>query len=98
MNFTIIITIIFYYPLQELNGRVSLNFRNERTLRELTKMLLLEYFGLHVDFAPGSLVPTLALRLNYILWLEDLLAPLKLDAVRGIDIGKLLPYIQEACY
>ncbi|XP_030555453.1 U6 small nuclear RNA (adenine-(43)-N(6))-methyltransferase [Drosophila novamexicana] len=71
----------------ELNGRVSLNFRNERTLRELTKMLLLEYFGLHVDFAPGSLVPTLALRLNYILWLEDLLAPLKLDAVRGIDIG-----------
>ncbi|KAL7738215.1 hypothetical protein ACLKA6_006550 [Drosophila palustris] len=71
----------------ELNGKVSLNFRNERTLRELTKMLLLEYFGLHVDFAPGSLVPTLALRLNYILWLEDLLAPLKLDTVRGIDIG-----------
>ncbi|EDW00843.1 U6 small nuclear RNA (adenine-(43)-N(6))-methyltransferase [Drosophila grimshawi] len=71
----------------ELNGKVSLNFRNERTLRELTKMLLLEYFGLQVDFAPGSLVPTLALRLNYILWLEDLLAPQKLDAVRGIDIG-----------
>ncbi|XP_034104810.1 U6 small nuclear RNA (adenine-(43)-N(6))-methyltransferase [Drosophila albomicans] len=71
----------------ELNGKVSLNFRNERTLRELTKMLLLEYFELHVDFAPGSLVPTLALRLNYILWLEDLLAPLRLDTVRGIDIG-----------
>ncbi|XP_030245016.1 U6 small nuclear RNA (adenine-(43)-N(6))-methyltransferase [Drosophila navojoa] len=71
----------------ELNGKVSINFRNERTLRELTKMLLLEYFGLHVDFAPGSLVPTLALRLNYILWLEDLLAPLKLAAVKGIDIG-----------
>lgn len=71
----------------ELNGKVTVNFRNERTLRELTKMLLLEYFGLHVDFAPGSLVPTLALRLNYILWLEDLLSPLKLDKVRGIDIG-----------
>ncbi|XP_062134041.1 U6 small nuclear RNA (adenine-(43)-N(6))-methyltransferase [Drosophila sulfurigaster albostrigata] len=71
----------------ELNGKVSLNFRNERTLRELTKMLLLEYFELHVDFAPGSLVPTLALRLNYILWLEDLLAPLRLDTVHGIDIG-----------
>lgn len=74
--------------LQELNGKVSLNYRNERTLRELTKMLLLEYFQLRVDFAPGSLVPTLALRLNYILWLEDLLEPLKLDTVRGIDIGK----------
>ncbi|KAH8410888.1 hypothetical protein KR222_006767 [Zaprionus bogoriensis] len=71
----------------ELNGKVSLNYRNERTLRELTKTLLLEYFGLRVDFAPGSLVPTLALRLNYILWLEDLLAPLKADAVHGIDIG-----------
>lgn len=74
--------------LQELNGKVSLNYRNERTLRELTKMLLLEYFELRVDFAPGSLVPTLALRLNYILWLEDLLEPVKLDSVRGIDIGK----------
>lgn len=84
--------------MQELNGKVSINFRNERTLRELTKMLLLEYFDLHVDFAPGSLVPTLALRLNYILWLEDLLAPLKLDAVCGIDIGKWLALSQENCH
>ncbi|KAH8275355.1 hypothetical protein KR026_005568 [Drosophila bipectinata] len=71
----------------ELNGKVSVNFRNERTLRELTKMLLKEYFDLNVDFAPGSLVPTLALRLNYILWIEDLLEPLKLDQIKGIDIG-----------
>ncbi|KAH8401723.1 hypothetical protein KR009_007550 [Drosophila setifemur] len=71
----------------ELNGKVSVNFRNEKTLRELTKMLLKEYFDLSVEFAPGSLVPTLALRLNYILWLEDLLEPLKLDDVKGIDIG-----------
>ncbi|ALC41318.1 CG7544 [Drosophila busckii] len=71
----------------ELNGKVRINFRNEQTLRELTKMLLLEYFELEVDFAPGSLVPTLVLRLNYILWLEDLLAALKLTTVHGIDIG-----------
>ncbi|KAH8348908.1 hypothetical protein KR084_012390 [Drosophila pseudotakahashii] len=71
----------------ELNGKVSVNFRNEKTLRELTKMLLKEYYDLDVDFAPGSLVPTLALRLNYILWLEDLLEPLKLQDIRGIDIG-----------
>ncbi|XP_030388117.1 U6 small nuclear RNA (adenine-(43)-N(6))-methyltransferase [Scaptodrosophila lebanonensis] len=70
-----------------LNGKVSVDFRNEQALRELAKMLLLEYFDLKVDFAPGSLVPTLALRLNYVLWLEDLLEPLKLDTVRGIDIG-----------
>jgi len=65
------------------------NFRNEKTLRELTKMLLKEYYDLDVDFAPGSLVPTLALRLNYILWLEDLMEPLNLQNIRGIDIGKL---------
>ncbi|XP_001360645.3 U6 small nuclear RNA (adenine-(43)-N(6))-methyltransferase [Drosophila pseudoobscura] len=71
----------------ELTGKVSVNFRNEKTLRELSKMLLKEYFQLDVDFAPGSLVPTLALRLNYILWLEDMLLPLNLETVRGIDVG-----------
>ncbi|XP_053963062.1 U6 small nuclear RNA (adenine-(43)-N(6))-methyltransferase [Anastrepha ludens] len=74
----------------ELNGKVSIDYRNESTLRALTQMLLEEYFQLKVEFAPGSLVPTLPLRLNYILWLEDLLVPLKLaatDDVRGIDIG-----------
>lgn len=55
-------------------------------------MLLKEYYDLNVDFAPGSLVPTLALRLNYILWIEDLLEPLKLDQIKGIDIGKILLY------
>ncbi|XP_026836717.1 U6 small nuclear RNA (adenine-(43)-N(6))-methyltransferase isoform X3 [Drosophila erecta] len=50
-------------------------------------MLLKEYYDLDVDFAPGSLVPTLALRLNYILWLEDLMEPLNLQDIRGIDIG-----------
>ncbi|CAD6999169.1 unnamed protein product [Ceratitis capitata] len=74
----------------ELNGRVCIDYRNESTLRALTQMLLEEYFQLRVEFAPGSLVPTLPLRLNYILWLEDLITSLKLaDAadVRGIDIG-----------
>ncbi|EDW73901.1 uncharacterized protein Dwil_GK19702 [Drosophila willistoni] len=72
----------------ELTGKVTVNFRQERTLRELTKVLLKEYFQLDVDFAPGSLVPTLALRLNYILWLEDLLGARKVNSkVRGIDIG-----------
>lgn len=74
----------------ELNGKVYIDYRNEATLRALTQMLLEEYFQLHVEFAPGSLVPTLPLRLNYILWLEDLIASLKLSAaaeIRGIDIG-----------
>lgn len=47
----------------------------------------MEYFKLKVDFAPGSLVPTLPLRLNYILWLEDLLTSPTDKAIQGIDIG-----------
>uniref|UniRef100_A0A034WAK2 U6 snRNA m(6)A methyltransferase n=1 Tax=Bactrocera dorsalis TaxID=27457 RepID=A0A034WAK2_BACDO len=74
----------------ELNGKVYIDYRNEATLRALTQMLLEEFFQLHVEFAPGSLVPTLPLRLNYILWLEDLITLLKLPVeavIRGIDIG-----------
>ncbi|XP_036348015.1 U6 small nuclear RNA (adenine-(43)-N(6))-methyltransferase-like, partial [Rhagoletis pomonella] len=74
----------------ELSGKVCIDYRNEFTLRALTQMLLEEYFQLRVEFAPGSLIPTLPLRLNYILWLEDLLTSLKLGStqeIRCIDIG-----------
>lgn len=63
-------------------------------MRALSQVLLKEYFQLDVEFAPGSLVPTVPQRLNYILWLEDLLK-LQENAdnyseskpVKGIDIG-----------
>uniref|UniRef100_A0A1B0C222 U6 snRNA m(6)A methyltransferase n=1 Tax=Glossina palpalis gambiensis TaxID=67801 RepID=A0A1B0C222_9MUSC len=71
----------------ELNGKVYIDYKNEMALRALTRTLLLEYFQLDVEFAPGSLVPTLPLRLNYILWLEDLLESRKEDTIKGIDIG-----------
>uniref|UniRef100_A0A1I8PVK0 U6 snRNA m(6)A methyltransferase n=1 Tax=Stomoxys calcitrans TaxID=35570 RepID=A0A1I8PVK0_STOCA len=71
----------------ELCGKVCVDYKNEAALRALTQTLLLEYFGLVVEFSPGSLVPTVSLRLNYILWLEDLLAAGLTKSVRGIDIG-----------
>ncbi|TMW54116.1 hypothetical protein DOY81_000792 [Sarcophaga bullata] len=73
----------------ELSGKVCIDYKNEIALRTLTQTLLLEYFDLKVEFAPGSLVPTLPLRLNYILWIEDLLNwPNKSSViVKGIDIG-----------
>lgn len=47
-------------------------------------------FGLDVTIPEDRLVPTLPLRLNYILWLEDLLAAINLpNNIRGIDIGNL---------
>lgn len=32
-------------------------------------------------------MPTVALRLNYILWLEDIMTECRIEQPRGIDIG-----------
>lgn len=68
---------------------MCIDYKNETALRALTQTLLLEYYQLKVDFAPGSLIPTLPLRLNYILWLEDIMDMFKTgnDRILGIDIG-----------
>ncbi|XP_055855368.1 U6 small nuclear RNA (adenine-(43)-N(6))-methyltransferase [Episyrphus balteatus] len=70
-----------------LNGKVIIDLKSEKTLRALTATLLQHYFDLKVEFAPNSLIPTLPLRLNYILWIEDILETLKLNDIHGIDIG-----------
>ncbi|CAH8544579.1 unnamed protein product [Schistosoma margrebowiei] len=54
-------------------GRVVLDFRIPSHLSALSKALLMNDFGLNVDFPGDRLIPTVPLRLNYILWLEDLL-------------------------
>lgn len=80
---------IFYIKCsKELSGKVCVDYKNELALRALTRTLLLEYFQLSIDFAPGSLIPTLPLRLNYILWLEDLMEENAPETVKGIDIGR----------
>ncbi|XP_073811164.1 U6 small nuclear RNA (adenine-(43)-N(6))-methyltransferase [Musca autumnalis] len=71
----------------ELCGKVCVDYKNEQALRALTKTLLQEFFHLDVEFAPGSLIPTLPLRLNYILWLEDLVKDCHDKTIKGIDIG-----------
>jgi methyltransferase len=47
-------------------------------------------FDLYVRIPPNKLNPTITLRMNYILWIEDLMNHFKLqmDKVTGIDIGK----------
>ncbi|KAJ0176572.1 hypothetical protein K1T71_007751 [Dendrolimus kikuchii] len=71
-----------------LSGKVSIDFKNPNSLRVLTKCLLKSDFNLDVIIPEDKLVPTLPLRLNYILWLEDLLAAMKLTIdIKGIDIG-----------
>lgn len=45
-------------------------------------------FGLDIEIPGNKLIPTVPLRLNYILWIEDLLSISKAtQTVKGIDIG-----------
>uniref|UniRef100_A0A0V0J5U6 U6 small nuclear RNA (adenine-(43)-N(6))-methyltransferase n=1 Tax=Schistocephalus solidus TaxID=70667 RepID=A0A0V0J5U6_SCHSO len=55
------------------NGKVTLDFKQPKHLAALSRALLLEDFNLDVEFPLDRLVPTIPLRLNYILWIEDIL-------------------------
>ncbi|GMS90843.1 hypothetical protein PENTCL1PPCAC_13018, partial [Pristionchus entomophagus] len=71
------------------NGKVHLDFSDDGAVRALTRALLREDFGLDVDLPAGSLCPRIPQRLNYLLWIEDVIVASGLDGdgVRGIDIG-----------
>ena len=64
---------------------MHLDFKKVEGLRALTWALLKDDWGLDMDLPPDRLVPTIPLRLNYLLWLEDLLDGQ--THVRGVDIG-----------
>ncbi|XP_068236173.1 RNA N6-adenosine-methyltransferase mettl16 [Palaemon carinicauda] len=76
----------------ELDGKVRLNFKDPSAVRELTTCLLDQDFNLKVRIPEGRLVPTLPLRFNYLLWIEDLLnlsgcRSMQKELVIGLDIG-----------
>ncbi|GLV35024.1 uncharacterized protein CBL_09504 [Carabus blaptoides fortunei] len=78
---------------QDLTGKIRIDFKNNETLRALTQTLLKKDFGLDVIIPLDRLIPTVPLRLNYILWIEDLLSIVTEEVesekqdVHGIDIG-----------
>ena len=79
------------YFIQDLLGKLRYNFKNEESLRVLAKILLKHDFGIDVEIPAEKLVPTLPLRLNYVLWIEDLLKHARLgeaEQIHGIDIGR----------
>ena len=72
------------------DGRGHINFKDAEALRELTCTLLQHDFGLTLDIPLDRLIPTVPLRLNYILWIEDLISGVEKDGrnVKGLDIGE----------
>lgn len=78
---------------QDITGKITIDFKDAKSLRILTKCLLKSDFNLDVDIPEDRLVPTLPLRLNYILWIEDLLNAIKKGGnVWGLDIGRSIKY------
>ena len=58
----------------EDDGRMCPDFKQPKFLAALARALLLEDFGLDVNVPVDRLIPTVPLRLNYILWVEDILS------------------------
>lgn len=70
----------------------QLDFTNPQACKELTRIMLLEDFGINWNIPDGHLVPPVPNRLNYILWLQDLMALTQkghgtAKKVRGLDVG-----------
>ncbi|XP_068633543.1 U6 small nuclear RNA (adenine-(43)-N(6))-methyltransferase [Battus philenor] len=71
----------------DITGKITIDFKDTRALRILTKCLLKSDFGLNVVIPENRLVPTLPLRLNYVLWIEDLMMSIQKTNITGLDIG-----------
>lgn len=72
-------------------GKAFVDFRDPASVRELAICLLDKDFGYKVELPNDRLSPTIPCRLNYILWMEDLLNSItrkqECDKLKVIDIG-----------
>jgi len=79
-----------------LKSNGQLDFSNPESIQQLTKSLLKRDFGLRISLPPDRLCPPIPNRLNYLLWIQDLLDT-TIDSytdiyepkreVLGLDIG-----------
>ena len=80
-----------YPPLsQHLTDTSSIDFRDKKAVLTLTQAFLHRDFNLTLGMPPhDTLIPTVPQKLNYILWIEDLLKLVRGrgHTIKGIDIG-----------
>ncbi|KAF9494869.1 S-adenosyl-L-methionine dependent methyltransferase [Pleurotus eryngii] len=78
------------YLIPGRDGHTAINFRNNDAQRALTEALMLRDFSIRLTLPAERLCPPVPNRLNYILWLQDIVrhSPATLDGtVRGLDVG-----------
>lgn len=70
-------------------GKAKVDFKDNDAQRALSRTLMKHFFNLDVLLPPGRLVPAVPQRLNYVLWVQDLVEKVlnKKDDVVGVDIG-----------
>ncbi|KIY62376.1 hypothetical protein CYLTODRAFT_438918 [Cylindrobasidium torrendii FP15055 ss-10] len=78
-----------YPPLRKhLSGsKRIIDFKNDASLRCLTQALLHRDFKLSLELPDDRLCPPVPNRLNYVLWIEDIIATQPSRDVKGVDIG-----------
>lgn len=82
------------HVIYDLTGKVRIDFKDPEAQCALSKTLLKHYFELDVELPHDRLVPAVPQRLNYILWLQDLMELFpKKETLTGIDIGTMGPSI-----
>ncbi|KAJ7821004.1 S-adenosyl-L-methionine dependent methyltransferase [Mycena olivaceomarginata] len=72
------------------SGGFSIDFKNETSQRRLTEALLHRDFGISLNLPLNRLCPPVPNRLNYVLWLQDIIHTTELlgnTPVLGLDIG-----------
>ncbi|CAE7158281.1 unnamed protein product [Rhizoctonia solani] len=76
------------FLFKSASGGYNLNFKDDAANRTLTQALLKRDFGLEVTLLEDRLCPPVPNRLNYVLWISELVKVLGLEEpIVGIDIG-----------
>lgn len=72
---------------KDLKGKCYLDYKSFIFLRQLVIVFFKEDFDLEVEMLFNRFILTILLRLNYILWIEDILKEFIDVKGKGIDIG-----------
>ncbi|QRW21620.1 ribosomal RNA large subunit methyltransferase F [Rhizoctonia solani] len=75
------------FLFKNTGGRYSLNFKDDAANRTLTRALLKRDFGLDVTLLEDRLCPPVPNRLNYVLWISEVVKAISPDEpIIGLDV------------